>query len=563
MKKFYLFLSVVSTLILFSCNDDSHGDLSSTTTDQTRIINKSGSADGVDYTLKNLSVNPNLVKITAKNATISSSASEMQNGKFSFEISSDELSEKLVPGNILYLISENNTVYFRKITQVFPNGNNYVLETTEAYIGDLFNGGSIELSVNTQEAEKALKSRNTSLIAARENYNNSFTFDIFNHIGEYKSGGFTLNPNTSISSTLNMKIGFGKSQILPNEIEVYYQINSAINPYFTFDGATNKTFSYDLSKNIPANLLDLLKKIEIDIDIPTGDFLGDIPATISIDEINIPMEVEANVAKSSHFAINTNGTFKIGFAYYNGVPGKTSHFIYENSITNAKIAEADITGEVISDMKIAIKPKIKLFDTNLLDVKGNITFGVNTFSIGNGSITQPNAFASTGNFYSSGTFSFGALGLTLYTTDLFKDNKELWNIGNFTKTMTISNFRNGKASVLPCSGLYSYSYEVTLDYKYPITGKMLSGDLEMTYDVYADNGTILETGKTIKISPKNITATSFNFSLCVPFRKINIFSIAKTSYIRNITIKDANGYIATGIINPAINSPYAQITLTR
>ncbi len=563
MKNFYLFLSLAFALLITSCNDDSHGDLSSAVTPSSRVINKSGSADGVDYTLKNLAINPNLVKISSKNAIITSSKSEMQNGRFSFQVLSDEIGEKLVPGNILYLVSENDIVYFRKINQVSPSGNSYTVETTEAYIGDLFNGGSIELSVNTQEAEKALKSRNTSLIAAREGYNNSFTFDIFNHIGEYKSGGYTLNPNTSISSTLSMKIGFGKSLILPNEIEVYYQINQAINPYFSFDGATNKKYSYDLAQNIPANLLDLLKKIEIDIDIPTGDFLGDIPATISIDEINIPMEVEANVSKSSHFAINSNGTLKIGFAYYNGVPGKTSHFIYENSITRAKVAEADLAGEVISDMKISIKPKIKLFDTNLLDVKGNITFGLNTFSIGNGSLTQPNAFASVGNFYSSGTFSFGALGLTLYTTDIFKENKELWNIGSFTKTMTFSNFRNGKASILPCSGLTSYSYEVTLDYKYPITGKMLSGDLVMTYDVYADNGTVLETGKTITISPRNITANSFNFSLCVPFRRINILSIAKTSYIRNITIKDANDYTATGIINPATNSPYTQITLTR
>jgi hypothetical protein len=306
-----------------------------------------------------------------------------------------------------------------------------------------------------------------------------------------------------------------------------------------------------------------LKKIEIDIDIPTGDFLGDIPAKISIDKINFPVEIEANVAKTSHFALNSSGIFKIGFAYYNGIPGKTSHFIYENTITNAGITESDLVGEVISDMKISITPKVKLFDTDLIDVKGNITYGINSYTIGNGSITQSSGFASQGNFYSSGTFSFGALGITLYTTELFKTDKELWNIGNYTKTMSFSNFKTGKASLLPCSGLTSFSYEVTLNYKYPISGKVLSGNLEMIYDVYADNGSILETQKKIKISPKDITSDNFKFNLCIPFRRINILSVSKTSYLRNITITDSNGYTAKGISDPTTGNILTEIKLTR
>ena len=564
MKKFFYALTA-GLLVLTSCSSDLNDELqnhSSANANHSRVINRSGSSDGITYNLRDLAVNPDLIKISSENAVISSSDNEMEKGKFKLEISSLEIGNKLAAGNLIYLKSSDAKVYFRKIAAVSHTGNTYNLETTAAYIGDLFQSGSIELSVNTQENEKVLRSGNNSMLSKKD-YNNSFTYDIFNHITEYKSDGFTINPNTSITSTLNMKLGFGQSKMLPNEIEVYYQVDASINPFNTFNGALNKKYSYDLVKNVPANLLDLLKKVEIDVTIPGGDLLGDIPATISIDEISFPMNVEANISKASHFAINSNGTFKIGFAYYNNVPGKENHFIYENSITNAKVTESDVTGEAISDMKIAIKPKIKLLEASILDIKGNIEFGIKSFTIGNGSMTSPSAFASTGNFYSAGTFSFGALGLTLYTTDLFKENKELWNVGSFNKTMILSNPRSVKTSALPCSGLYSYNFDITVDYKYPIAGKVLSGDLDISYDVYSDIGTALETGKTVKITPKEITANSFKFNLCVPFRKINILSVAKTSNIKNIMIKDENGYIASGIINPATNILYPQITLTK
>ncbi|UTN03549.1 hypothetical protein L0669_19705 [Flavobacterium bizetiae] len=562
-KTFYLFIASLITFTSCSNDNDLSKDLPNNAIEPVKVINKSGSADGVTYNIRDLAINPDLTKISSENATIISSETEMQNGNFKIQTSSSAVAEKLIVGNLIYLTSNNDKVYFRTITSISKNNNNYLLSTTDANIGDLFQGGSIEISMNVQENERALRSKNTSLLTAKGNYNNSFTYDIFNHINEYKANGFTLNPNTSINSVLNMKIGFGKSKILPNEIEVYYQISSAVNPNFTFSGAVNKKYSYNLIDNVPANLLDLLKKVEIDLTIPAGDLLGDIPAKISIDEIAFPIDVEATISQNSHFAINSSGIFKIGFAYYNNVPGKKSHFIYENTITNSKITEGDLTGEVISDMKISIKPKIQLLDSNVLDVKGNIEFGINSFTLGNGSLSQPAAFTSTGNFYSSGTFSFGALGLTVYTTELFRENKELWNMGNLAKTITVSNFKSVKTSSLPCSGLYSYGFDITLDYKYLINGKVLSGDLEVTYDVYSDIGTVLETAKKVKVSPKDITTNSFKINLCIPFRKINIFSIAKTSNIKNITIKDANGYIATGVINPATNIAYPQMTVTK
>ncbi|MBO9584523.1 MAG: hypothetical protein J7574_10235 [Flavobacterium sp.] len=565
MKKVLFFLG--ATILSFSSctNDfnDSPHEAAANHVAKDRLINRSGSADGVTYNLHNLTVNPNLIKISSENSIIMSSTADLENGKLKMKVASPEITQKIVPGNLIYLTTDDSKVYFRKIEKVNQDSDFYSIETTDSYIGDLFTSGSIELKLDIQQNEQALQSKKSSLLTAKGSYNNTFTYDIFNFIKDYKSDYFALSPNTSVKSTFNVKIGFGASKMLPNEMEVYYQIDSNINPFFTFNGAVNKKYSYNLIDNAPANLLDLLKKVEIDVTLPGGDLLGEIPAKISIDEISFPMEVEANVSKASHFAINSSGTFKIGFANYVNVPGKTSHFIYENTITTAKVTESDLVGEVISNMKISIKPKIKLLDNSILDVKGKIVFGINSFTIGNGSMTNSSAFASKGNFYSQATFGFGALGITLYTTDLFKENKELWNVGNFNKTMTFSNFRNSKTSALPCSGLYSYSYDVTLDYKYPISGKILSGDLEVKYDVYSDSGTILEAGKTVKISPKDITANSLKINLCIPFRKINILSVAKTSYIKNISITDTNGYLANGIINPATNNLYPQLVFTR
>lgn len=560
MKKIYLLMGVFLTL--YSCNNDDLNDNSTfTPSSHTSTINQTGSRDGISYSLKDVTVNPNLVKLNSENIILKRMPNDIENGKFNFEILSPELSKELIPGNVIYLETKENS-YFRKITSAVQDNNLFTLETTEANIGDIFQNGTLELSVDTKKAEKSISNKNNSLIALRDNYENSFTFDIFNYIKEYKYGGMTLNPNTSISSTFNIKIGFSKSS-LPNEVVAYYEFNTAINPYFKFEGAFNKKLNHNLIENVPSNLIDFLKTIELNVNIPAGGVLGNIPAKISINEINFPVEIEANIAKSSHLESNTSGKLKIGFAYYNGVPNKTSHFIYENSITNTHVVKSDLRGEVISDMKISIIPKVTLFNSNLLNVNGNIIFGIKSSSIGGASITNESGFASKGDFYSSGVFSFGGLGIPLYTTELFKNNKELWNIGNYSKTFTVSNFVSYKNSPFPCSGLTSYSFTAALDYKYPIPGKSISGDLEMTYDVYADNGSILEKGKTIKITPSNVSLKGFNFTLCIPFRKINFFKIAKTSYLKNIKIKDNNGYIATGIINPSTGVPYSQIPINR
>lgn len=562
MRKIYLILTLSVAAFLSSCTEESSNILSSGASGKTDVINKSGASDGVQYSLNDLEINPDLVKISSENATLTSSEASMQQGSFSLQSPSDDIKEKLVEGTIIYVKSGDNS-YLRKINSVSISGNNYNLGTSEAYLGDLFNGGSIELSVNTQQAEKAIQSRTTGSLLATKDYSNSFTFDIFNLIQEYKYGGMILNPNTSISSTFNMKIGFGNSRILPNEVVAYYELNTSMHPYYKFEGAFNKKITHNLIENVPANLLELLKKIEVDITIPAGEVLGNIPAKISINEINFPVEIEANIAKSSNIEFNASGNLKVGFAYYNGVPNKTSHFIYENSITNSSVVKSDLVGELTSDMKISIIPKVTLFNTDLIDVNGTITFGLKTFSVGGASVTNETGFASKGDFYSSGVFSFGSFGIPLYTTELFKNNKELWNIGNYTKTFTVSNFRSYKNSAFPCYGLTSYSFTAALDYKYPLTGKVITGDLEMTYDVYADNGRILEQGKKVKLTPTNITDKGFNFTLCIPFRKISFFSVAKTSYLRNITIKDANGYIATDVIDPSTGAAYSQIKITR
>ncbi|TWP31122.1 hypothetical protein ETU08_03705 [Apibacter muscae] len=562
MKKIYLLLILVSFITYSSCSDDLNDSVSiPSDLPRGKVVNRTGSIDGVNYSLKNLEINPNLIKINSENAKILSSSEELNLGTIRLDVISTEIGNQLISGNVLFIQTGDHT-YFKRITSVIQNNNSFTIETVNANLGDIFEDGTLDLSMDIKESTSDQQS--LPLVSAKSinDFDHNYSLFNFDFIKEFTRDGITLNPNTSVKSAVHLSLSFKKNLPLPKQIEVYYVLNSNISPYFSFLGGINKKVAYNLADNIPDNILELIKKVSIDIKIPTNEFLGELPAKVSIKSINIPTEIEANLGKKSLLAYNTSGSLKIGFAYYNNVPGKTSHPIYENSMQFKGINDTEIIGEIASDMRVSITPKIELFDTNLLDVSGDVVFGINSYSIGNGSTTQSSNFLSNGNFYSSATFYFKTLGVTAYTTELFKENKELWNLGSFNKSIEFSNLSLGKASTFPCSGLNSFSINASLDYKYPIYGKKLSGKLEMSYDVYADNGSFLETKK-ISINPSNISSNNFNFSLCIPFRKINFFQTAKTSYLRNIIIKDDRGFTANGIKNPKTGEILSEIKVSR
>lgn len=540
MKKCYALLSILLALFLFSCSNENHDEIVLDDTPDSGLLNHQSQVDGVTYTLKDVAVNPDVVSLNATNSKLISVTGDV----YKLEIA--EGAANLLPGTVLYLQTSEAT-HLRIVENITVENNVFVVETSEAGLGDLFQGGSLELSVDLQKAEsKAFQLKSLS-------YDNGLTFDIFNAVGEYQNGAFTASPNASVKAFFNVKVGFaGKLLKTPNEVVVTYELQTAFNPYLTFSKAVNAGYETDFMSLVPQNLTDLLKTIEIEVNIPLGD-LGTLPAKVSIADIKFPMEVSANLSKEADLRFNANGTFKVGYAYYKNVAGKTSHQIYENTMITSSYPDLRLNGEVLSDAKIIITPNILLIDASLLKVSGDIIFGMKTETSGGiETLTQNYIGGSKGEFYSQGTLSVSSLGIRLFTTDLFKETKELWNVGAFDKTFKLSNLKIAKPSKSICA-LRSYNFEMTVDYRYPVMGKTVSNELVVTYDVYDDSKKLLSGGQKVTVNPYDVTANSFTFDLCVPF-KIDALALTagftkKTGYIRNIKITDAFENEASGIYN--------------
>lgn len=556
MKKIYYFVSLFWALMLFSCSEDIINETETNEPMPAGAINKSAEVDGVSYTLKGITLNPQVISLNTTNSTFISSAENT----FNVEIPSSDVSANLVAGNTLYL-QTGDTTYLKNITAVSAVGSAFVIETEDASLSDLFQSGSLELSVDIEEAENVLKRKNARLKSA--GFENGVTFDILNAIQEYKSGSFAVSPNTSVKAFFNVKLGFGGRLIkTPNEVVVTYELQTAFNPYMTFAASVNKDYQADLINLVPENLMDLLKSIEIEVDLPLGD-LGTLPAKVSIADIKFPMNIAANLSGAADLRFNVNGTFKVGYAYYKNIAGKTSHQIYENTMIVSEYPDLKLNGEILSDTKIIITPSISLIDAGLLKASSDIMFGISTETSGGiEALTQEHIGGSKGTFYSEGTISVSSLGITLFKTDLFKETTELWNAGAFDKSFTLSNLKIAKPSKVICA-LRSYNYEMTVGYRYPILGKVISDEIEVTYDVYDDSKKLLAGGQKVIINPYNVTDNSFTFNLCVPF-KIDAFAFTagftkKTGYIRNLKVTDAFGNVATSITGSEeimLGSPY-------
>jgi len=556
MKKIFFYLSLSVALILSSCSDETQNEATTNGSSQSGLINKSAQVDGVTYTMKDIAVNSQVVALNTTNSTFIEALENL----LKVEVLHSELSSKLIAGNILYL-QTGDTTYLKTITDVKAENSVYTISTEDAGLGDLFEGGSLELSVDVEEAENVLKRKSSKLKSA--GFENGLTFDILNAIEEYKADDFSMSPNTSVKAFFNVKVGFaGRFIKTPNEVVVTYELQTAFNPYLTFAKSVNKDYQTDLINLVPENLTDLLKSIEIEVDLPLGD-LGTLPAKISIADIKFPVNIAANLSKEADLKFNANGTFKVGYAYYKNIAGKKSHQIYENTMIVTENPDLKLHGEVLSDAKIIITPNISLVDASLLKVSSDIIFGMSTETSGGiEALTQKYIGGSKGTFYSEGKISVSTLGLTLFTTELFKETTELWNVGSFNKTFTLSKLSIAKPSKTICA-LRSYNYAMTVDYRYPVLGKSISNEITVTYDVYDDSKKLLAGGQKATLTPYNVTGNSFTFNLCVPF-KIDALAWSagftkKTGYIRNIQITDSFGNTATGITGLTeimLGSPY-------
>lgn len=551
MKKIHLFLTLIAFLFSVTSCDNNLVDENVPTEDipsseGVLIKNKSGSIDGVTYSLDGIAINPDLVTIGENDAVLISTQLDLSSGVIKLDDVSDEVTASLAAGNILY-IKIGDYTGLRKIESVKSfSGSSFELVTNPAQLGELFEEGTLNVSVDLYEAGMANELK-TGLRGSVER-----TYEILDLQDEYDLGGMKYNPATNVKLILNTKMVFKKGQVLPSEFSNIFEIQASINPVLTVEGAINKTYTDDIMNYIPEQMVDFIKAQEFEFDIPINALgIESLPAKLSIKDINIPLEIEANFSKESTLAYGINGSFKIGYEIaISGLKAKTTP-VYENSMVVTTPSTTDIHGEVIINSDVIIVPNISFLD-DLYTVSGDITFGAKSTTDGHIDVPGQGAiFGSKGDFTSNMDVNVDLL-LIKVPVNIFNSEQNIWNIGQINKTVTYSDMTwkvssKNTTNVLLVSRMYETDF--TLNYKYPILGKKVPNELLISYDVYQDNNKTKITSVTdLAINPTDVTANSFKFKLNIPFKTIFI-STQSRSYLKNIVIKDRNGYVYEGIYN--------------
>lgn len=517
--------------------------------EKAQTLSQSGKIDGVTYSLNDLELNPNVIILNTDNSTLMSSTEDLSKGilKIATDLSLSE-------GDVLYVRSEKSTS-LRIISAISKEEGTdlYELQTTQAQLGELFNGGDISFSLDLYEMNKILEKKNPQLRSSINGLDN--TYEVLNLMDAYDLGnGLTYNPSTNVKMSLCIKMSFDKYQILPRRFETYFEIQPSINPLMTFSGAVNHIYEDDIIQFIPVQLIDFLKQQEFEFDIPIN-MLGieSIPAKVKIEDIHIPTAIEANLSKESYLTFGFNGSYKVGFVIdIVGVNAKATP-IYENNIVANAPSVVDLYGELITESDVVITPNISILD-NLYNVSGDIVFGLKTETNSNTNLPEnPMTFGSKGIFTSRMTVLVDLI-LTKVPVNIFNEETEIWNVGSFDKKVVYSDISwkvtsKYSTNILLLSRLYDTDF--TLNYKYPIRGKKIPNELLISYDVYQDNNKTKILSETdLVIVPTNVTDGSFNFKLAIPYKR-NLLSYQSKSYLKNIVIKDRNGYVYEGVFNTA------------
>lgn len=556
MRKFYLLLGIITSLLFLSCSDDSYIDelpeSSQQTTPPGQTITKRGTIEGLSYSLDNVLINPALVVLNEDNVIFEND--NISDGIIKITPVQKDIIEKIEPEAILY-VNHKSAAAIRKVINIIDNGDNsFSITTEQAHLGEALEGGDITLSLDLAERSRVLKDRSPRLKSSQ--YGLNYIHEILDIDGTYNWGGFEYNPATNVKMLLNIGLSFKKGQILPSQFSTVFEIQLNVNPSLTFAGSYNNVYGDDLVKYLPQQLIEFLKAQEFDIDIPINVLgIESLPAKLSIKDINIPTEIDANLSKESNFSYTVNGSFKVG--YIMNIKGfKATHTpIYENNITTTNPSTLSLNGELLTKSEIVITPNIS-FLNDAYNVSGDIKFGVETVS--NGHIQLPGkqpVFGSKGVF-TSGMNVIVDLILVKVPIQIFNSEQELWNEGVIDKTITYSNLKwnvTSQNTTNVLAGTRLYTTDFILNYKYPILGKRIPEKLYISYDVYQNNGTTrLVSVKDAIITPANVTDNQFAFKVNIPYKKDGgIFSTKyqTTSFIKNIVIKDDKGYVYEGILN--------------
>lgn len=599
MKKKYLLALIIAVLSFPACEQDIEQESSIQDSPDSRPVvsveNKRGGKDGVSYTLNGVSMISDIVSLTEKNVIFNSTAEEISEGMFSLSDVSPELAVSLKKDNILYIRSGQYTG-LKKITGIKADGPGiFHLETTRAQLGEVFQGGTIDVSVDLYKASIAQKKSNLKSVRA-------YSCEIMDLQDEYDLGnGFKFNPTTNISMTYTFRMAFSKTQVLPSEIVNTFEVQLALNPALSFAESLNHTGNYELSQYIPQALLDYIKSQSFDFKIPINTLgIDSLAATLKVKDIKIPLRIEANLSDQSTLSYGLNGNYKIGYSVaINGLKPTVTP-IYENNLAATNPSMSDTYGELLTSTTIDITPDISILD-GAYSVNGTLSMENRTNTYGNISLPgKEPVFGSKGVNITKLIANLDLILLKIPVT-IINTEEELWNIGTIVKPVIYSDLKYS----LPASytddygvlgnivqvGSFKRTYrnaDFSLNYKYPILGKKIPEELTISYDIYAENGTTkLTSVKDAVIRPTEITSNSFKFKQDILFSgetsyekvgeervKIGFFYITvpvygnvsrcqSKSYLKNIVIQDNNGYVYEGIFNTARNIVENSIQINR
>ncbi|MDR1503201.1 MAG: hypothetical protein LBT43_12200 [Prevotella sp.] len=587
--KMHLLAAIIAIVFFTACEQDIEPDSGVQDNQDSQSIvlveNKSGGNDGVSYALHGVSIVSDIISLTEKEVTFNSTEAQISEGAFSLSDVSPELAASLKKDNILY-VSLGDYAGLKRIISVEATGEGiYRLETIRAQLGEVFRGGTIDLSVDLYKASIAREK-------SRLKSGKAYSYEILNLQDEYDLGnGFRFNPATNISMTYTFRMAFSKTQVLPSEITNTFEVQLALNPTFNFAGSFNHRGDYELSQYIPQALLDYIKSQSFDLKIPINTLgIDSLAATLKVKDIKMPLSIEANLSNQSLLSYGLNGNYKIGYSVaINGLK-PTITPIYENNLVTTNPSLSDTYGELLTSARIDITPDISILD-GAYSVDGTLSLENRTSTYGNISLPgKTPAFGSKAVNIAKLIANIDLILLKVPVT-IINTEEELWNIGTIVKSVVYSDLKY----VLPTSytddygilgniiqtGSFKRIYkdtELSLNYKYPILGKKIPDELIISYDIYAENGTTkLNSVKDAIIHPTDITTDSFKFRQDILFsgettyekigeekKKIGFITITvpifgnvsrcqSKSYIKNVVIKDNNGYVYEGIFNTAKN----------
>ena len=226
-------------------------------------------------------------------------------------------------------------------------------------------------------------------------------------------------------------------------------------------------------------------------------------------------------------------------------------------------------GELITSTGIVITPSISILNGSY-NVSGDLKMTVDSETSGYLSYPQNQpVFGSKGVFKASSNLILD-LFLAKVPIEILNQQKDLWTVGTIDKSIIYSNLSwnvlsNYTTNILNSTRVYKTNF--SLDYRYPIMGKMLPNQLFISYDVYQKNGTTkIISVSNASLTPQNLTTSNFTFSLDIPYKKTGgLFSTTyeNQSVIKNIVIRDNKGYIYEGVLNPTTNVVENSFTITR